>query len=1068
MAERAYTTNPEGSARPWLQRKSTLRIGTPGDTYEREADRAANAVASGRGLSNSGLSLSRIPVTQVQREEGGKPKSEEDKYKEAAQKLGEAFLETDVGKKLKEKAEQDPLVKGAKEAGESFIGTLPGKIITGAAAVGAVATLATTHKELPAQIPEIPLDKITPGLKVKLTYEGPVDNPSKAMITFSYTEQLGGAKKPAKTKAELQREENARMALDQAKFRAGLRYQPGSPEAKRQEAEEAALKRAAFSGVGKLPGLGRIDAFPALASAPSALSMQFPTPSYGFKPKPFSLLDEELKLKPRSEASDATEQDKKKKEEGAPVQRQAAGGATHDAAPSLVNDVLAAPGQPLDAATRGFMEERFGHDFSSVRIHADERAARSARSVDALAYTAGSNIAFAQGHYSPRTPMGRQLLAHELAHVVQQSGASEKSFPMLQRATTAESVGRAFRDFFFFVPSLFGAELDYSDDELQEYLADITKDNKIKGGYYNDDKARAIVRRWKAGNSKFRLIASQKTLLINEMLDGATLGDDEDRILDLLERSGDADLRTMFAPGGVSIERLESDLNGDSRKRLDAFIMKKFKGGRDALLKGRVELLDATGSAAPATATAAAATVERKDYVFLMGQDRRGTGNPFYATAGRFYRAKLPKAIMVTDKRSLSAVLEYVRDQVSGAVGTLYLVTHANEDGTLSFSLDSADEDAHLPVTELRAALHPQAGKSTLPKVGGKIDKQSRIEIKGCDLGRTREMVELIDEAFGGDGTVVAPTHEQGFNVDPELGERARRAFRDKIRQAHPEPAAIDPTLKGAEKRKAAAERKKEMVKRQKEIDAEIKQRAAEEKQLVEEASMTESLSGPMFQRPGTKLFTAKEMRPEIDRLYGHLTTKRRKEIADALAARDPRSEAVAKANGTFQQRGQRMYRNKPFSTTFPDPRNFAEAKRVFGKNFAESHFTVKKMLPSADPNSFEFSGTFRNPGEKPFDGTFTGSRDPVPANNAVIAEGRKQLNNPGRYAWRVESTHSSKGTTTLKAVAERVIAYLHHSSLNPARHEYFMPPETQPDFFTTSTFTPPPEEAGAGAGAKP
>ena len=51
-----------------------------------------------------------------------------------------------------------------------------------------------------------------------------------------------------------------------------------------------------------------------------------------------------------------------------------------------------------------------------------------------------------------------------------------------------------------------------------------------------------------------------------------------------------------------------------------------------------------------------------------------------------------------------------------------------------------------------------------------------------------------------------------------------------------------------------------------------------------------------------------------------------------------------------------------------------------------------------------------------------------------------------------------------IKAVAERVIAYLHHSSLDPAKHEYFMPPESNKDFFTTSTFTPPPEEAGAGA----
>lgn len=177
-------------------------------------------------------------------------------------------------------------MKSAKDAGESFIGTLPGKVITGAAAVGAVATLAATHKELPAQIPEIPLDRITPGLKVQIAYEGPVDKPTKAMITFSYTEQISGGKKPAKTKTEIQREENARMAADMAKFRAGLRYAPGTPEAKQQAEEEAALKRAAFAGVGKLPEYGKTGAFPGLGTASPGFQLQ--VPSAGFKPKPFS------------------------------------------------------------------------------------------------------------------------------------------------------------------------------------------------------------------------------------------------------------------------------------------------------------------------------------------------------------------------------------------------------------------------------------------------------------------------------------------------------------------------------------------------------------------------------------------------------------------------------------------------------------------------------------------------------------------------------------------------------------------------------------------------------------
>ena len=86
----------------------------------------------------------------------------------------------------------------------------------------------------------------------------------------------------------------------------------------------------------------------------------------------------------------------------------------------IVHDVLSSPGQPLDASTRTFMESRFGHDFSQVRVHTDERAAESARTVNALAYTVGQDIVFKEGHYQPSVPAGQPLLAHELAHVVQQ------------------------------------------------------------------------------------------------------------------------------------------------------------------------------------------------------------------------------------------------------------------------------------------------------------------------------------------------------------------------------------------------------------------------------------------------------------------------------------------------------------------------------------------------------------------------------------------------------------------------------------------------------------------------
>ena len=90
---------------------------------------------------------------------------------------------------------------------------------------------------------------------------------------------------------------------------------------------------------------------------------------------------------------------------------------------------LDSPGSPLDAGTRAYMEPRFGHDFSKVRVHTDARAADSARSVNALAYTVGEDIVFGDGRYLPGSSAGRQLLAHELTHVVQQSGRSAASPP---------------------------------------------------------------------------------------------------------------------------------------------------------------------------------------------------------------------------------------------------------------------------------------------------------------------------------------------------------------------------------------------------------------------------------------------------------------------------------------------------------------------------------------------------------------------------------------------------------------------------------------------------------------
>lgn len=90
--------------------------------------------------------------------------------------------------------------------------------------------------------------------------------------------------------------------------------------------------------------------------------------------------------------------------------------------PKIIEAGLRSPGQPLDLATRSFMESRFGYDFSQVRIHTDAKAAESARTLNAMAYTFGRDVIFGPGRYSPMTSSGARLLAHELTHTIQQTG----------------------------------------------------------------------------------------------------------------------------------------------------------------------------------------------------------------------------------------------------------------------------------------------------------------------------------------------------------------------------------------------------------------------------------------------------------------------------------------------------------------------------------------------------------------------------------------------------------------------------------------------------------------------
>jgi hypothetical protein len=606
--------------------------------------------------------------------------------------------------------------------------------------------------------------------------------------------------------------------------------------------------------------------------------------------------------------------------EGSRVTSIASGGAsgassspTAPEAPPSVHAALKTPAQPLEGTTRSFMERRFGHRFSDVRVHDGPQAAASAHDIRASAYTVGKDIVFAGGRYAPSTGPGQQLLAHELAHVVQNSGMAQPS----------------------------------------------------------------VVRRQPAG---------------------------------------------------------------------------------------------ATSTAAPAAA--------RPDYVFIMGVDDAST-NKFYTSALRFYRSHIPKATFVTTIRNLTDLLSYVATNVTVPVGNMYIVAHANEDGTVAFGLNTADKDKRLGVLELRGALHPVTGTASgMAKITTQVDAKTRIHIKGCDLGRTQEIVELLDEAFGGEGTVTAPTHEQVFGNDPALEDAERARFRSEITAQHPMPDPVDPSLKGKEKAQKTKEHQADVKQRNAELKADLAAHKGEEKRVAEEAGTYESYSGPMFQHPGAKPFTSEALTKEVNGLYPHLSEPQRAAVVKGLVATDPRPAAVANKEGVHGQHGQRAYQRTLGGFKLNEPDTAAQASRLFAKELAKARFRATGTPSITKTNAAGgFTVSYVLPGElslpkKPTQkGTLPLSYpDVIPSDATLLANGRKELPNPDKYDITLKSSHATTGVTTRTVVAERVVAYLHHGELDASPHQHFDRPESDSRFFATSKFSPkpPPPTGGAGASSGP
>lgn len=323
-------------------------------------------------------------------------------------------------------------------------------------------------------------------------------------------------------------------------------------------------------------------------------------------------------------------------------------GHVQPAGPSVEAQLRASEGQgqalPEDAQAQ--MEAHLGHDFSQVRVHADDRAADMNRSLNAHAFTHGQDVYFAQGKYNPQAEEGKKLLAHELTHVVQQS-----------QGVHLQAAG-----------------------ERPPLLLNVTEE-----------------------------------------------------VIDL---SHDESLAKT--PDTSALERLGVGVNPALEPEEESEVM----------------FVQAQPAPAPAVPPP---PPPRTDWVFLMGADA------FYVAAKKFFQDHYPDAQIVSPRdRSLAGIFAELRKVASDAkpVGNLYIVSHANVDGTLSFGLTKKDRDSKTTFGELRNALvtSPQ-----LFQLAGGIDANTQVHIKGCNIGRNLDMLGALDEAFGGDVTVDAPTHKQTY-----------------------------------------------------------------------------------------------------------------------------------------------------------------------------------------------------------------------------------------------------------------------------------------------------------------
>ena len=214
-------------------------------------------------------------------------------------------------------------------------------------------------------------------------------------------------------------------------------------------------------------------------------------------------------------------------------------------------------------------------------------------------------------------------------------------------------------------------------------------------------------------------------------------------------------------------------------------------------------------------------------------------------------------------------------------------------------------------------------------------------------------------------------------------------------------------------------------------------------------------------------------MRTQVDALYPHLSERQRESLARRLFARDRRAAATQRRQGTYRQTGQRLDHREPFVFTHTEPANLAEATRAYASTLPAQPAHADRVQYRAPPAGDEgftthavVTGEVRRRGRDPQEMTFTfdsAPESPIPTDASMLRQARERVANPEKFAWRLDTQHRTDGTTRRTVIAERVVSYLHHGSLDVSPHEHFIRPETDPTFFARSTFEPAPPQPARG-----